>query len=173
MGSRHNPFLSPDTLSEEGWEAKANCVGKAFELFEYQEKDSPLAVDMNHKQRMDFNDANFHMASEICIECPVMLKCGAEATRTEKYWTVRGGEIPGRHHEEVKRYANVGRPPGAKNKIPKGPKWRKLTGVDRICQRGHTVVGGGRCPTCKRTNNTIRQREVRAKARTQPEDGVS
>ena len=160
-----NPFLHSAHDPDERWELRANCLGKAFELFEYQEKDSPLARGMSHSERMDFNDANFHMAEEICIECPVMFKCGAEASRVEKYWTVRGGEAPKRHAEEKQRYANVGRPPGAKNKIPPGPKWRKLTGVDRICQRGHTVVGGGRCPVCKRTKNTARQREVRKAAK--------
>lgn len=160
-----NPFLHSAYDPNERWELKANCLGKAFELFEYQEKDSPLARGMSHKERMAFNSDNFYMASEICIECPVMLKCRSEATRVEKYWTVRGGEAPARHIEELSRYANVGRPPGAKNKVSNLPKWRKATGVDRVCQRDHLVKGGGRCPVCKREQNTARQREVRKAAK--------
>lgn len=162
-----NPFFRPDPKDHVQWEERANCKGKAFELFEYQEKDSPLCEGMVYKERMAFNTANFQLAEEICIECPVFFECGANATAEEKQWTVRAGEIPGRFVEESKRYNNVGRPKGAKNKnypgrdaggqfAPKGP---------RVCQRGHDVPQGGRCPTCKRESNTIRQREYRAHAK--------
>jgi hypothetical protein len=156
-----NPFLVPDTTSEDRWEDSANCKGKAFELFEYQEKDSPLTEGMNFKQRIEFNRVNFELAGEICIECPVYFKCEEAASPTERYWTVRGGNPPGRFDEESKRYDNVERPPGAKNKQARAV----AAPTDRVCQRGHVVKGGGRCKDCKRANNTARQRRVRREAR--------
>jgi hypothetical protein len=158
---RHNPYLFPDTTSEDRWEERANCKGKAFELFEYQDKDSPLTEGMKFKDRIDFNRTNFQLAEEICIECPVFFECEANASPTERYWTVRGGNPPGRFDEESKRYDNVGRPPGAKNKQARAV----ASPTDRVCQRGHVVKGGGRCKDCKRANNTARQRRVRREAR--------
>jgi hypothetical protein len=159
--AQRNPFLIPDTTSEDRWEERANCKGKAFELFEYQEKDSPLTEGMNFKERIEFNKVNFELAGEICIECPVFFECEKNASPQERYWTVRGGEPPGRFDEESKRYDNVGRPPGAKNKQPRAV----ASPSDRVCQRGHVVKGGGRCKDCKRANNTARQRRVRREAR--------
>lgn len=160
MNRQHNPFLFPDTTSQERWEESANCKGKAFELFEYQEKDSPLTDGMKYKQRIEFNRVNFELASEICIECPVMFKCEEAATPTERYWTVRGGHPPGRFDEEARRYDNVG------GRVIAAP-------TDRVCKRGHVVKGGGRCKDCKRANNTERQRRVRREARAEVQDGVT
>lgn len=157
---KNNPFLYPEYDREPAWEEKANCKGKAFELFEYQEKDSPLTDGMNFKERIEFNRVNFELAGEICIECPVMFECEKNASPTERYWTVRGGEPPGRFDEESKRYDNVGRKPGSKNRAV-------ASMSDRVCQRGHVVKGGGRCKDCKRTNNTARQRRIRREAREQ------
>lgn len=150
---RSNPFLYPD-ISPVHWEEQANCKGKAFELFEYQEKDSPLAKDLKFKERLAFNYANFELAGEICIECPVMLQCRESADDLDKYWTVRGGEPPGRFYEEKKHYESLGRPMGYKT--PEG---------DRVCQRGHLVPGGGRCKKCKIANNVAAQRERRRSAK--------
>lgn len=172
---KNNPFLYPEYDREPAWQEQANCKGKAFELFEYQEKDSPLTEGMKYKQRIAFNRTNFQLAEEICIECPVMLICGSSATAEEKMWTVRGGEIPTRFEEEAKRYDNVGRPVGSRNKNyagrDAGGQFRKEPG-DRVCQRGHTVPGGGRCQTCKREGNTVRQRAYREAARKKA-DGVT
>lgn len=144
--SRRNPFLYPD-ISPERWEEQANCRGKAFELFEYQDTDSPLTQGMTYKARMEFNRVNYELASEICIECPVMVACGEAATPEERQWTVRGGQMPGRFQLEAKRYDHNGRP--------------RSKGDDRICQRGHHVKGGGRCPACKKaTNERARQRKL-------------
>jgi hypothetical protein len=146
-----NPYLYPD-VSPDRWEEQANCKGKAFELFEYQDTDSPLTDGMNYRTRMEFNKVNYELASEICIECPVMLECGESASAQEKHWTVRGGLMPGRFEYESKRYDNNGRP--------------RSKGDDRICQRGHVVKGGGRCPVCKKATNE------RARARKAAERGV-
>lgn len=150
------------------WMEKANCQGMAHELFEYQEKDSPLCAGMKYTDRVNFNGANFQLAEEICIECPVMLICEEKATPEQRYWTVRGGNAPGRFDEESKRYENVGRPPGSKNKKPRAV----AAPGDRVCKRDHVVKGGGRCKTCKHENNVIRQRRVRAEARAKAKGDV-
>lgn len=131
--------LSYDRPDE--WRDKANCRDKTLELFEYTEKDSPLAKGMNFKERMAFNVANFELAEEICIECPVMFDCKTSATEDEKFWTVRGGEPPARYLLDPERYANVGKPA---ERLPNG---------DRMCRRNHLVPGGGDCKQCKSEAN--------------------
>lgn len=157
-----NPFLTADAPADSEWASRANCKGKAFELFEYQEKDSPLTKDMKFKERLAFNYQNFELAGEICIECPVFFQCGESATAEDKYWTVRAGEPPKRFDIESEQLARTGRPTGSKAK----------PGAPRTCQRGHYLPTGGRCKTCKREQNTIRQREARRKAREAAADGV-
>jgi hypothetical protein len=147
--------------AEDEWTLRANCRGKPPGLFEFYERDSPACEGMNHQQRVEFNDTNFRLAEEICIECPVMLKCGEAADRDDKYWTVRGGLPPVGLVNDAKRYANVGRPVGARTR---NPKTGKPVG-DRECGRGHLVQGGGRCKECKRVNNKLRQRKVRTAER--------
>jgi len=123
---------------EDAWQEQANCKNKAFELFEYQEKDSPLAKDMNFQERQEFNVANFELAAEICIECPVFLQCKESASADDKYWTVRAGEMPGRFNSELP---------------PEDP--------GRYCQRGHWLQAGGRCQFCKR--EAMKKRRANAK----------
>lgn len=144
-----NPFLAVESQSSSDWEERANCKGHPVELFEYQEKDSPLCVDMTWKQRVAFNAHNFVKAEEVCIECPVFFECGANASTEDKYWTVRQGETPGRFNTEADHLSKVGRP-------------TSKPGEPRTCKAGHFLPQGGRCMTCKREKNTIRQRAVRA-----------
>lgn len=125
------------------WQDKANCRGKTLELFEYTEKDSPLAKGMKFNERMAFNVANFELAEEICIECPVMFECKDAATEDEKFWTVRGGEVPSRYLLDPDRYANVGRSAGGTNGVTQ----------DRVCRNGHEVMGGGDCKQCRSEAN--------------------
>ncbi|UVK59139.1 WhiB family transcription factor [Streptomyces phage JPandJE] len=128
-----NPYLIPDAVGVlEQWQVSANCAGKAFELFEYQEKDSPLAKDMSNMERLAFNHANFELAAEICIECPVFFECGEHATTEDKYWTVRAGEAPERFAHEALQVEGKSKP-----------------GQPRTCQRGHYLPQGGRCNPCK------------------------
>lgn len=121
------------------WADKANCKGKAFELFEYQEKDSPLAAGMDFRERLEFNTTNFEMAAEICIECPVFFQCREAATEEDRRWTVRAGEEPTRFVNERVLGDDY-----------KGP------GKARTCQRGHFLEHGGRCNLCK--NAAMRKR---------------
>jgi hypothetical protein len=149
--------LSYDRPDE--WQDKANCRDKTLELFEYTEKDSPLAKGMNFKERMAFNEANFGLAEEICIECPVMFDCKSNATEDEKFWTVRGGEPPARYLLDPERYANVGRPAGGTNGVP----------ADRVCVHGHHVKGGGDCKECRAEAN--RKYRHNASVRPKPKAG--
>lgn len=118
--------------TKDHWADQAQCKGKAFELFEYQEKDSPLAKGMTYRERLEFNTTNFELAAEICIECPVFFQCKEAATDEDRQWTVRGGEEPTRFQYE--------RAQGVLDSTGKG----------RTCQRGHYLEFGGRCKLCKR-----------------------
>lgn len=126
----------------EDWQDKANCRDKPLDLFEYTEQDSPLAAGMSFKQRLAFNQSNFEGAEEVCIECTVFFDCINAATPDEKFWTVRGGEAPGRFALDRDRYKNQGRP--KKNTFAEG---------GRQCVRGHFVTGAGACKECKAENN--------------------
>lgn len=131
------------------WADEANCKGKAYELFEYQEKDSPLAAGMNFQERMELNATNFELAAEVCIECPVFFQCRESASADEKRWTVRGGEVPTRFtYEKNQAVAN-----------------QERTGKTRRCQRNHVVEGGGRCKACKR--EAMKKRRENEKAQRQ------
>lgn len=134
------------------WADRANCRGLAYELFEYQEADSPLVKDMTYEERLAFNAANFELAAEVCIECPVFFQCKEAANKDDLRWTVRAGEEPTRFFHE-KRMGEGGKGNG-------GDKWGG--GVGRTCRRGHEVPKGGRCWTCKRQSRVARDRRVRA-----------
>lgn len=126
----------------EQWQDRANCRDKPLDLFEYTEKDSPLAVGMSFKQRLAFNQSNFERAEEICIECAVFFDCANAATLDENFWTVRGGKAPARFALDKDRYKNQGR-----------PKKSTLSEGGRQCVRGHFVAGSGACKECKAENN--------------------
>lgn len=145
----NNPYTTEDILRPSEWAERAACKGKPFMLFEYQEKDSPLCTNMSQKVRVAFNDSNFEKAGEICIECPVFFECRANATELDKYWTVRGGEPPGRFAIEAEQMSKLGRPSAS----PTGP---------RTCNRGHFIPNGGRCMTCKNITRQARRDEARA-----------
>lgn len=148
-----NPFVTIETPRSYEWEDLANCAGKPTELFEYQEKDSPLTKKMTWKQRAIFNQGNFEKAAEICIECPVFFECGANATEEDRFWTVRMGEAPGRFATEAEQASKIGRP--------------KRDGP-RHCHRGHFIPDGGRCTECRKINKRKHREAAKAAA-----DGVS
>ncbi len=126
------------------WADRANCKNKAFELFEYQDHESPLTKDMTRPERIEMNQANFDRAGEICIECTVFFECLASATAEDRDWTVRGGEVPLKFQSELKWYASV----SAKS--------------DYTCKNGHFVEGGGRCMECHKAWNRERMKRIRA-----------
>lgn len=125
----------------DNWAEQANCRGKAFELFEYQEKDSPLVKGMTYRQRVEFNRSNFEQAEEICIECPVFFECKANAQESDRQWTMRGGEIPSRFDYELRS--------------------GEAQGGGRTCQKGHYTLAGGRCKACKSDAARIRRENAK------------
>lgn len=110
------------------WAEDAKCSGMEPAIFTYTEKDDPIAKGMSYRERTEFNMANFELAEEVCIECPVFFQCRDAATEEDRQWTVRAGEQPLRFKEEAEAL-----------KAPKA----------RVCQRGHVVEDGGRCKACK------------------------
>lgn len=120
------------------WQERAKCAGMAPEIFEYVEKQSPVAKGMSNGARLDMNIANAQLAEEICIECPVFFECGKAANDEDRRWTTRQGEMPGRLVSDIEtRERNAGRDPKTGQRL------------DRTCDRGHLVLGGGRCKQCK------------------------
>lgn len=145
----NNPYKTFERDRPEDWAERANCVGHPAQLFEYQEKDSPLTSGMTNKVRIAFNAHNFVKAEEVCIECPVFFECGENASTEDKFWTVRQGQAPGRLASDSNTSRRLG-------------KARPKPGEPRTCQAGHFLPNGGRCMPCRREKNKIRQRAVRA-----------
>lgn len=139
------------------WADQANCRGLAYELFEYQEADSPLARDMTYEERLAFNAANFELAAEVCIECPVFFQCKDSANKDDLHWTVRAGEIPKRYNYDA-RMGPDGNGGGGYRTM-----WED--GVGRTCKRGHALPKGGRCWTCKREVRSAREKRARREAK--------
>lgn len=139
------------------WADQANCRGLAYELFEYQEADSPLAKDMTYEERVAFNAANFELAAEVCIECPVFFQCKDSANKDDLHWTVRAGEIPKRYNYDA-RMGPDGNGGGGYRTM-----WED--GVGRTCKRGHALPKGGRCWTCKREVRSAREKRARREAK--------
>jgi hypothetical protein len=138
-GAIRTPYDVLDYDPDEKWAERANCKNKVFELFEYQDADSPATAGMKSKDRLEYNYNNFQRAAEICIECPVFFQCGTNATDDDKYWTVRQGEVPGRFLAEKVDYEKMKARGGSVGTL--------------VCARGHEKPAGKRCPTCKKATN--------------------
>lgn len=122
------------------WTEDANCVGKATEIFDYQDLESPLAEGLSRRERLEMNQANHTLAEEICIECPVFFQCKDAASEDDLFYTVRAGEKPGALVKEEARF---------------GPQ-------ARVCKRGHDVPHGGRCVECRNHARRLRRKASKA-----------
>lgn len=65
------------------------CNRELPELFEYDPEEWPNKSEEQWRQDLAY-------ALDVCIECPVMTLCGEQATKGERFWTVRGGREPHR-----------------------------------------------------------------------------
>lgn len=65
------------------------CSEELPELFEYDPEEWPNKSEEQWRQDLAY-------ALDVCIECPVMTLCGEQATKGERFWTVRGGREPHR-----------------------------------------------------------------------------
>lgn len=97
---------------------------------------------------------NLRETARICIGCPVRAACEANASREDKFHTIRGGKLP-----RAMRETGRGRP----KKVVVGANMR--LGV--FCVNGHDVekVGvlkSGRCKQCKNDSETRRRRRLGA-----------
>lgn len=70
------------------WRDKAICVTRDPEDFTYVESGNGGMGEL--KQNKD----RLLEAADFCLDCPVMFECLDSATLNERFWTVRGGELP-------------------------------------------------------------------------------
>ena len=141
------PFMLGSNLD---W-SSAICRQEDSTKFVYIDKEHPLYDDVivnddGNSKRVSrerrWNLSRMTEAAESCWDCPLMIQCGEEATELDKFWTVRGGELPTLLKEGV-----------AKGNAPSAEIRPYLPDV---CARGHSAWlprpdGRGRyCSTCNR-----------------------
>jgi Transcription factor WhiB len=78
------------------WSDDANCAGMDPEKFWISSPGDPEVEDLNHMQVNEYNKEKVIAAMAVCHGCPVREQCLKEATSGDRFWSVRGGEQPGR-----------------------------------------------------------------------------
>jgi len=82
-------FAYDDPETSHRWRG-ALCLEEEASLFEYDPKEWP------NKKKADWK-LDIEYAMDACIECPLMVQCGAQANFLDREWTVRGGLPPQRY----------------------------------------------------------------------------
>lgn len=140
----------------EDWSASALCSGQAplYEVPERPNGSSKYGSEMKWE---------YQQRANLCWDCPVMLQCLESATDEDKWWTIRGGELPGVMAQQ-------------KTVFP-FPVRETSTGVlIRTCRNGHpydttpryTDARGSHCGACrdeKTKRTTAAKAQERLKAR--------
>lgn len=68
----------------------ALCLEEKPSLFEYDPLEWPGRTPEEWQLDIEY-------AMDVCIECPLMVRCGAEANAEDREWSVRGGLPPKRY----------------------------------------------------------------------------
>ncbi len=76
------------------WQEDAKCGSYPSEWFNVLDHDSPGMEGKSRRELLFLNLANYGLAEEVCIECPVFFQCKQDATEDDLKYTVRGGEKP-------------------------------------------------------------------------------
>ena len=93
--------------------------------FSYLEVGDPgVPEDLSPMREVHFNLPRLKEAREVCSTCPVKGKCLESATPSDRFWTVRGGELPKLARTNVK-----------KNNFPSA---KTDPYMPDLCQRGHS-----------------------------------
>lgn len=104
-GSRWDP--SKGSPREYVWVDDANCAGTDPEAFQVAERGDPEAGDLIGRRLLEYNRDKLEYAAQVCVNCPVRQTCLDESTAVDRYWSVRGGELPLRVAGEEKRRNQV------------------------------------------------------------------
>lgn len=148
----------------EDWRDDAACDGLPSELFELGDQDD-ITEDEQHEV--------IAQGLKICATCPVRQACGVNSSELDRYWTTRGGQPP------------EGLFPDSLRPRPSQPKTGGLGGGERrgtkkhsTCRNGHRdwkirADGRGRyCNTCRREQDSKRDRSKRAPRNRHPKGGT-
>lgn len=118
------------------WHEDANCMGEDPDLFMLSDAESPDFLEFTGRHKpsgknvlWNFNDHKVKTAQDICLECPVMMRCQEESTDSDLEFTVRGGLRPLLHT------VPAGRP---KKNAPPNPDTNDLWRGGKECIRGHS-----------------------------------
>ena len=83
-----------------GWEEEASCRdldGDLFAISQLEDRDVGH-LDLTGLDKWaklsKFNKVKLTKAQKVCSLCPVRAECLESAELADKYWTVRGGELP-------------------------------------------------------------------------------
>lgn len=91
-GSRWDP--SKGSPREYVWTDDASCADADPEAFQVASPGDPEADGLVGLKLAVFNRERLEYAAQVCESCPVRQKCLDEATAGDRYWSVRGGELP-------------------------------------------------------------------------------
>jgi Transcription factor WhiB len=104
------------SYNNEHWTARASCSSLDPKYFEYFErakiKDNSYKKSVVQEGRlkavpMSTREVNMHLLTQgqkVCHSCPVRQECLEAASPSERYWTVRGGLLPGILFVSMKNY---------------------------------------------------------------------
>lgn len=104
-GSRWDPSVG--SPREYVWTDDASCAGTDPESFTVASPGDPDAGDLVGIKLAQFNLERLEYAAQICESCPVKQTCLDESTAADRYWSVRGGELPVKVAGDRKAKANV------------------------------------------------------------------
>lgn len=104
-GSRWDPSMG--SPREYVWVDDANCANTDPEAFQVADYGDPIAGDLKGKELLEFNRERLEYAARVCVDCPVKQTCLDESTAVDRYWSIRGGELPFKIAGEVKRRKSV------------------------------------------------------------------
>jgi len=93
-GSRWDP--TQGSPREFVWTDEAACAGEDPELFQVSQQGDPDAGNRRGPALTKFNLAKYQQARVICEGCPIRAACLENSQPSDRYWSVRGGELPGK-----------------------------------------------------------------------------
>ena len=131
----------------EVWQDLAACNNVAPVIFEIIDEDHPSGVGLSHNEKVALTNDNFEVAEELCLNCPVMDACWADATQDDREWSYRAGRYPSRFTGKMR-----GRPKGSH-----APGYV----TEKRCNRGHVrLATEPKCNVC--ANISKKERKIKA-----------
>jgi len=91
-GSRWDP--TKGSPREYVWTDDASCAGLDPDSFTVASPGDPDAGELVGIKLAEFNREKLEYATQVCANCPVKQTCLDESTPVDRFWSVRGGELP-------------------------------------------------------------------------------